>query len=106
MTLKCRIDSAQIVKMTQQAQSLAKLTKLSATTSTSFYPTDGFDQAGMIWNPVMEPSLTLCQRFQSLKLYINTELRGIRAAFPRETEHMANEIDFSSFLHQGQPQIQ
>ncbi|CAF9940049.1 MAG: hypothetical protein HETSPECPRED_002145 [Heterodermia speciosa] len=33
------------------------------------------------------------QRFQSLKDYIDTELRGILAAFPGETEHVANEID-------------
>ena len=41
----------------------------------------------------MELNFTLCQRFQSLKDYIDTELRGILAAFPGETEHVANEID-------------
>ena len=41
----------------------------------------------------MKFKLTLCQRFQSLKDYIDTELRGILAAFPGETEHVANEID-------------
>ncbi|KAL8697236.1 MAG: hypothetical protein Q9201_007227 [Fulgogasparrea decipioides] len=41
----------------------------------------------------MELKFTLCQRFQSLKNYINTELRGILAAYPGETEQLANEID-------------
>ena len=40
----------------------------------------------------MDLKLTLCQRFQSLKNYIDRELRGIRAAYPGETEHVANEI--------------
>ncbi|KAL8882932.1 MAG: hypothetical protein Q9198_000142 [Flavoplaca austrocitrina] len=41
----------------------------------------------------MESQLTLCQRFQSLKNYIDTELRSILAAYPGETEHVANETD-------------
>lgn len=44
-------------------------------------------------NPLMELKLTLCQRFQSLKSYINTELCGIVAAYPEETEGVANEIE-------------
>ncbi|KAI4224383.1 MAG: hypothetical protein L6R40_008450 [Gallowayella cf. fulva] len=41
----------------------------------------------------MELELTLWQRFQSLKNYIKTELRNILAAYPGETEQVANEID-------------
>ena len=41
----------------------------------------------------MESKLTLCQRFQSLKNHINTELRGIRATYPEEIEYVANQID-------------
>ena len=42
---------------------------------------------------MIERKLTLCQRFQSLKNYIDTELCGIVAVYPGETEHVANEID-------------
>ncbi len=41
----------------------------------------------------MELKVTLCQRFESLKNYINTELCGIIAAYPEETEHVADEIE-------------
>lgn len=41
----------------------------------------------------MELEPTLCQRFESLKNYINTDLCGIIAAYPEETEYVANEID-------------
>ena len=40
----------------------------------------------------MDLKLTLCQRFESLKNYIEKELCGIRAAYPGETEYVANEI--------------
>ena len=45
----------------------------------------------------MESQLTLCQRFQSLKNFIDTELRSILAAYFGETEHMINKIDFLTF---------
>ena len=45
----------------------------------------------------MESKLTLCQHFHSLKNYIDTELHGILAAFPEETEHVANGIDPLAF---------
>ena len=41
----------------------------------------------------MEVKLALCQRFQSLKSHINTELRDIVAAYPGETEQVAHETD-------------
>ena len=40
----------------------------------------------------MELKFTLYQRFESLKSYINTELRGILAAYPEETKRVATEI--------------
>ena len=47
----------------------------------------------------MEVKLTLCQRFQSLKNYIDTELRGIVAAFPGEAEYVANEpVSLASYI--------
>lgn len=45
----------------------------------------------------MELKLTLYQRFQSFKNYIDTELRDILAAFFEKIEHVANEIDFLAF---------
>lgn len=41
----------------------------------------------------MELKVTLCQRFESLKSYITTELCGILTAYPGETERVAQEID-------------
>ena len=50
-------------------------------------------------NPIMKLKLTLFQRFQNLKNYIDTELRGIVAAFPGETEHVTNEaISLASYI--------
>ena len=45
----------------------------------------------------MESKLTLCQRFQSLKNHINTELRGIRATYSEEIEYVTNQIDSLAF---------
>ena len=39
----------------------------------------------------MKLKLTLCQRFQNLKNYIDTELLDIVVAFFEETEHVINE---------------
>ena len=41
----------------------------------------------------MELKFTLYQRFESLKSYINTELRGILAVYPEQTERVATEIE-------------
>ena len=50
-------------------------------------------------NPIMKLKLTLFQRFQKLKNYIDTELRDIVAAFPEETEHVTNEtISLASYI--------
>ena len=42
----------------------------------------------------MQLKFIFCQRFQSLKNYIDTELRDILVAFSEEIEHVTNEIDF------------
>ncbi len=41
---------------------------------------------------MIELKFTLYQRFESLKSYINIELRGILAAYPKEIERVATEI--------------
>ena len=48
-------------------------------------------------SPTIVSKLTLCQRFQSLKKYIDIELRGIVVAYSGETEHVANEIASLAF---------
>ena len=42
---------------------------------------------------MIELKLSLCQRFQCLKNYVNTKLRGILTVHPGKTEHVANKID-------------
>ena len=44
-------------------------------------------------NAIIGLKLIIWQRFQSLKSHINTKLRSILAAYPEETEQVANEID-------------
>ena len=44
-------------------------------------------------NPIIRLKLTVWQRFQSLKENLDTELRGILAAYPEETEQVATEIN-------------
>ena len=94
-TLVYRTDPAQITEMTQQSpQYRAKLNKLSAAISAGFYlsPMASIKQV-YYRNPIIRLKLILWQRFQSLISYVDTELQSILAAYPEETEQVANEID-------------